>query len=115
MLVERPAWNDTVGRTIRLQRKRKGVFIPELARAIGVSSATVSRWERGREFCPFDRREQIATELGFEPALLGEPTAVELSAEEASLFAAYRRLTAADQAALRSLAIQSSSQERAPC
>ena len=116
MPVSRPETPTHAGATIRHHRKRKGLTLTDVANALGVSAATVSRWERGRELIPFQRREEIADALGLEPARLLEPGPVVLPAEDRRLLEAYHSLPPGERAAIRDLVgLRRASVERASC
>ncbi|MEE7459591.1 hypothetical protein MPAR168_10420 [Methylorubrum populi] len=60
MIRSRPETPTHAGAMIRHRRNCVGMLQSELVQLIGVSGATVSRCERGRELITFERREMIA-------------------------------------------------------
>lgn len=116
MPVSRPETPTHAGAMIRHRRKRLGMMQSELGQRVGVCSATVSRWERGRELIGAERRERIAEALGLDPARLLEPGPVHLPAEDRRFLECVHRLPASEQAALRELVgMRSNAGERVPC
>lgn len=103
MPVSRPKTPTHAGAMIRHRRKCLGMLQSELGQRVGVCGATVSRWERGREFITFDRREQIADVLGLEPARLLEPGPVDLPIEDRRILEGYHSLPPSERAAIRDL------------
>jgi len=101
--VSRPETPTHAGAMIRHRRKCVGMLQSELAQRVGVSGATISRWERGRELITFERREQIADVLGLDPARLLEPGAVVLPVEDRRILEGYHSLPPSERAAIRDL------------
>lgn len=57
----------TMGRTIREARLRKGMSLGQLAAAVGRSSSSVRRWERGEVPPAIGVVDQLATVLDLDP------------------------------------------------
>lgn len=116
MPVSRPEGPTHAGAMIRHYRQKKGLLLADLARAMSVSTATVSRWERGREPMPFERREEVAEALGIDPARLGDPAPVELTSEDRRVLDGYHSLPPSERAAIRDLlGLRRAAGRRASC
>ncbi|CAO4154317.1 helix-turn-helix domain-containing protein [Methylorubrum extorquens] len=95
---------------------RKEGSVRQLAQRVGVSGATVWRWERGRELITFERRERIADVLGLDPARLLEPGAIVLPVEDRRILESCHSLPPSERAAIRDLlGLRGSAAERASC
>ena len=103
MPVSRRETPTHAGAMIRYERRKKGLHLADVAQRVGVSTATVSRWERGREPMPFERREEVAEALGIDPARLGDPAPVELTSEDRRVLDGYHGLPPSERAAIRDL------------
>ena len=116
MPVSRPKNPTHAGAMARHHRLRKGLLLSEVAMRMGVATSTVSRWERGRDAIPFERREQLAEVLGIEPARMLEPTAVELTSEDRRVLDGYHSLPPSERAAIRDLlGLRSTAGRHASC
>jgi len=67
-------FGDDIGRRIRVRRVELGGSGVDLARACGVSSSTVTRWERGQRLPSIEQLLVLARELKISPADLLGPT-----------------------------------------
>ncbi|MCC0809431.1 helix-turn-helix transcriptional regulator [Methylobacterium sp. W2] len=83
-----------VGRLIAHHRKRKGILQRELADAIGICHAQISRYECGHEYVSLSRRTKIAAALGVDPLTFADPMLEEVTPDERDLLSAYRRIQA---------------------
>lgn len=97
---------------IRSKRQEKGLTLRELSRRIGVSEATISRWETGKlNSMRHGSVKKLAEVLGLSPMdllptfkaeALPSPT-LDLSLGERTLIERYRRLESRDQAVVNDL------------
>lgn len=80
----------TIGMMIRSRREELHMTLEDVSKAVGVSKATVSRWESGDiHKVKRDNIQALATVLQMDPVLFVMPADV-LTPEERELLAAYR-------------------------
>lgn len=80
----------TIGELIKTRREALDLTLEEVGRSVGVSRATVSRWESGDiHRMKIDKIAALAQILHLDPALFVMPTEV-LSSDEYKLLYAYR-------------------------
>lgn len=92
----RPLGDTEVGKKIKAYREERGLSQKYVADAVGVSSATVSRWESGEiKNMKSDKIQKLSDTIGLEKTvLLGYDSGKEyiLSGEEAQVIDTYRSL-----------------------
>lgn len=80
----------TIGELIKSQREKLGLTLEDVGLAVGVSKATVSRWESGDiQKMKRDKISALSNILQLKPALFVMPSEV-LSEDELRLLKAYR-------------------------
>lgn len=80
----------TIGMMIRARREELRMTLEDVSKAVGVSKATVSRWESGDiHKLKRDNIQALAAVLHLDPVLFVMPAEV-LTPEERELLAAYR-------------------------
>jgi transcriptional regulator with XRE-family HTH domain len=57
-----------IGSLIRAQRRAKGLSLPDFAKAVGVASRTIEKYEKGINRVASSRLEQIAKVLNMSPS-----------------------------------------------
>lgn len=91
------------GEMIRHRRKRLGMLQSELGQRVGVCTATISRWETGREALAFAKRERVAEALGMDPARLADPQTFVVTGKDRRILDGYYSLPMSERAALEDL------------
>ena len=81
----------TIRQLLKSRREALGYTLEDVAQAVGVSRATVSRWESGdiHKMKP-NKISALSAILGIDPVLLTYPEEL-LTADERHLLTAYRR------------------------
>lgn len=65
-------YDEAVGLAIRTSRKVRGVSMPELAEALGVSTSALSRLENGRTQTTIVHLRRVGRRLGIEGSMILE-------------------------------------------
>ena len=93
----------TIGELIKSRRESLNKTLEDVGQAIGVSRATVSRWETGNiKSLKRSNAVALAKVLGLDPAELAMPTDV-LTNEEKEIINAYRLAKPGTQEAVKKL------------
>lgn len=80
----------TIGELIKSQRDSLGLTLEDVARVVGVSKATVSRWESGEiHKMKRDKISALSSVLHLDPVLFIIPSQV-ITPEEEQLLSAFR-------------------------
>lgn len=103
MPASRPRGPSHAGEMIRHRRKRLGMLQSELGQRVGVCSATISRWETGREAIAFPKRERVAEALGIDPARLADPEGFVITGKDRRILDGYYSQPLSERIALDEL------------
>jgi transcriptional regulator with XRE-family HTH domain len=93
-----------ISEIIRRRRAELGITLLEIAKKVGVTEATVQRWESGYvKNLRHGRIVKLADALKMHPADLLGWTTPNITDEEAKLLEAYQRAKESDKAVVKSL------------
>lgn len=87
---------------IKQKREEKGMSMNELARKVGVSQSTITRWERG-DIATMKQSKivALASALGVSPAeIIDMPISLDATRQELNMLYLYRQLTPDQQQAV---------------
>jgi len=65
--VDQSTYSGRVAARLRLLREKAGKTVPEMAKAVGVSSASIYAWERNSRDVALDSVPRICEVLGIKP------------------------------------------------